>query len=246
MQIRLTFDSDAPILLPIHYNEYVQALIYRHLDEELARFLHDHGFTYGKRRFKLFTFSRIFGKYRLRRGEGLIAFTPPVRLYVGFSKEELARSFIRNVAGRKVVLEGNSLTVAEAMILNHRIGEYAVLKTLSPITVYRTLKEKGRRYTRYLSPKDSDFLSLIRANLLKKYELVYGEPYDGDFNLRILKGGREVIIKYKGTIIKAYDATLSLRGSSELLSVALGCGLGAKNSQGFGMVIPKSVRKISP
>ncbi len=55
--------------------------------------------------------------------------------------------------------------------------------------------------------------------------------------VEVLKRGKMAIIKYKGTVIKAWDAHLLLTGEPEILKLALGAGLGAKNSQGFGMVI---------
>ncbi|WP_165895077.1 hypothetical protein [Tepidibacillus fermentans] len=50
--------------MPIHYQQILQGLIYRKLlSKELSEFLHNQGFFYHKRSFKLFTFSRLFGTH---------------------------------------------------------------------------------------------------------------------------------------------------------------------------------------
>ena len=61
MPLRLESSSDN-ITLPVHYNHLIQAMIYQSLDDALAHWLHEEGFQCGKRRFKLFTFSRLLSR----------------------------------------------------------------------------------------------------------------------------------------------------------------------------------------
>ncbi|HSH36183.1 hypothetical protein, partial [Schnuerera sp.] len=72
----ITFNSieSDKIVLPIQYNHMVQGMIYKLLDDELANFLHGEGFQNKKRRFKMFTFSRIKGNYTLNKSKGSIIF----------------------------------------------------------------------------------------------------------------------------------------------------------------------------
>jgi len=51
-------EDSRTLTLPIHYNHMVQAMIYNSLDDDIADFLHDKGFVYEKRTFKMFAFSR--------------------------------------------------------------------------------------------------------------------------------------------------------------------------------------------
>lgn len=80
--MRIRFDFELPggkITLPIHYNYLVQAMIYKSISERLADFLHTRGFVYEKRQFKLFTFSKLFGEYRIKKrapGGTMIDFFP--------------------------------------------------------------------------------------------------------------------------------------------------------------------------
>jgi CRISPR-associated endoribonuclease Cas6 len=55
-----------PVSLPLYYQHLLQGVVYRSLEnEQLAAFLHDKGFRQGKRSFKLFTFSRLFGAHQV-------------------------------------------------------------------------------------------------------------------------------------------------------------------------------------
>lgn len=74
MRIKLTYevlDGDK-IILPNHYNYYLHGLIYNTFSNELADKLHREGFLFGKRRFKLFTFSRILEKGELIKRDSSI------------------------------------------------------------------------------------------------------------------------------------------------------------------------------
>ncbi len=44
------------------------------------------------------------------------------------------------------------------------------------------------------------------------------------------------VICFKDTVVKAWSGLYKIEGSDELMRIAFDCGLGAKNSQGFGMI----------
>ncbi len=69
MRLRIGLAArEASIEVPIQYNHLLQGLIYHNLDRALSEWLHEEGHAYGKRRFKLFTFSRLFGKREAKNG----------------------------------------------------------------------------------------------------------------------------------------------------------------------------------
>lgn len=122
-----------------------------------------------------------------------------------------------------------------------------MVKMLSPVTVYSTLlTQDKRRKTYYYSPFEEDFSRICHQNLLKKYQILYKTtnldrpPLDRPEKFSIIpervSNRNEHIVMYKGTVIKAWSGIYRLEGSAELIKVAFDCGLGAKNSQGFGMV----------
>lgn len=82
MRLRISLSSEnSSLKLPIQYNHLLQGLIYNNLDQVLSNWLHEKGHAYGARRFKLFTFSRLFGKRESENGR--IRFDGPVHFYLG-------------------------------------------------------------------------------------------------------------------------------------------------------------------
>ncbi len=245
MQLTLHFDAPAPVAVPVHYGSLVQGLIYRQIQNDALRsYLHEHGFPLEKRRFKLFTFSRLMGEaVRYDRAGGYLVFVPPLRLVVcspiNFVLQEIGSGFLRQ--GR-VRIGDARLEVKEVEAVKPRVRDHVIrVRMLSPVVMYSTMpRQDGRSYTYYYSPFEPRFAELIGANLAKKYLLIHGHPapedgfaiYPAAVTDRDLK-----ITRYKETIIKGWMGEYFLRGDTELLQVALGAGLGAKNSQGYGCCV---------
>lgn len=238
MVITLEF-VDKFFILPIDYNHIIQSFIYRNISSELASFLHERGYTYGKRSFKLFTFSRLFGEFKLNKEN--IEFRSPVRLYIASAEtrfiQELAETLLKskNIKLGKQSVEISSIEISP----NKNFGREVLIKTLSPITVYSTLHTKdGKKKTYYYFPYEKEFSELIFKNLKKKFKLVYGkEPGRRELLIEPLdrKSISQRIVKYKGTIVKGWMGRFRLKGSPDLISLGYDTGLGSKNSQGFGM-----------
>lgn len=119
------------------------------------------------------------------------------------------------------------------------------IKTLSPITVYSTLlSSNGRKKTYYYSPFENEFSSIIKNNLIKKVALINSTStlIETDENIKFsfkpirVSKRNEHIINFKGTVIKAWSGIYELDAPQEFLLTAFDTGLGAKNSQGFGMI----------
>jgi CRISPR/Cas system endoribonuclease Cas6 (RAMP superfamily) len=81
------------------------------MDTILADFLHNFGFVYSNRKFKLFTFSKIFGKIKEKR-ENFITFKPP-NIHIYFSSPV-------NFTTRSVINRNN---VRIDSLVNHTLGE---------------------------------------------------------------------------------------------------------------------------
>lgn len=60
-------------VLPVQYNSLIQGFIYRHLNGDLAGWVHARGILDGKRSLWMFTFSRLLARGEVRRN--LIRFT---------------------------------------------------------------------------------------------------------------------------------------------------------------------------
>jgi len=245
MILRFTLRVVGEVLkLPKGYNHILQAFFYQHMDKQIATFLHDRGFELGKRRFKLFTFSKIFGKF-LKKDEKYVYYKPLFRVYFASPKNEISLSTLRNLilTKRELRLGENKVQLlnVEPVIFND-IQEELEVKAISPIVVYRT--PPGGRYFHYLTPHDEDFYKLLVENLKKKYMLVYGKPFEGKIEIEPVKFSEKDFKKvvFKGTLIKAWSGIYRIKAPKEVINLALGTGLGSKNSEGFGMVFPKGVK----
>lgn len=239
MRLFIELSSEKDFVIPIHYNYYVQSFLYKSISPKLARILHDHGFPIGKRRFKLFTFSRILGEYQINNNDGNIAFTSPFKLIVSSIMKEFIEDIGEELMRKEKVkvfsqwVSLNSVEVSDLSINRDKLQ----IKMLSPITIYSTLsRADGRKKTYYYSPFEKEFSQLISENAKKKFKAFYGKEPNGEIHLISLNVNKsnERIIFYKGIVIKGWMGIYGLSGDQQLMKLAYDAGLGGKNSQGFG------------
>jgi len=230
MIVKLTFSFKKPLEIPINYNYFLQSAIYRNLDKALSDFLHNHGFEFKKRKFKLFTFSRIISNFSIY--DNNIVFQSPIHIYFASIIDDLVISLISNLLNKGYIfISKRRLKFKSYRIIKPNLDKN-VFRTLSPITIYRTHQNKIIFY----NPKDEDFKNLILENLKKKFILVYSKEFSGDFEFEFLNYKKEVI-KYKNGIIVAYSGKIKINTTNEMKEIILNCGIGAKNSIGLGMVL---------
>lgn len=241
MRFQVTFISDKEILLPIHYNSAVQGMIYNNISEELANHLHDSGYLYGQRAFKLFTFSRIVGKFKMLQEKEQIIFYPPVNLTISSPIDRFIYELGHKMFLSDHVMLGNNILKVDKFECppEPTFTSSMLIGMMSPMTIYSTLKTfDGRTKTYFYSPYEKEFSKIAEDNLRKKYALIYSvEPSDSmKISIKPVNVTKECekIIRYKNTIIKAWRGVYLLEGSPELIKVAYDAGLGSKNSQGFG------------
>ncbi|MDI6871025.1 MAG: CRISPR-associated endoribonuclease Cas6 [Bacillota bacterium] len=228
-----------PLRLPVHHNRLLQAAIYSRLDRETAKLVHDRGYGDEGRGFKMFTFSRLMGRYDMDREAGIMRFSGPLRLVISSPMPDFCSSLLTSLLTQgNLELGGQEVVVEEVQTSQPRVTrETAVFRTLSPVVVYSTvIKGDGTKYTCYFQPGEPEFAALLTENLKKKFKVVFGEPPEGTVRVRPLGQPRLSIVKYAGTVIKGYSGRISIEGPVKLLQIGLDAGVGAKNSQGFGCV----------
>lgn len=213
----------------------VESAIYRAISPELSTFLHESGFVYDKRHFKLFTFSRIFGQYRIS-GEKMI-FSENASLLISSPLER----FIMELANG--ILKGGGLRIGETKVRVNsiyfpnkpRFGTRVLARTLSPITVYSTLLTgKGNKKTYYYSPYEAEFSNLLGINAIKKASLVSRRKIKDGLVFKPVKM-KDVVVIYKGIVVKGSYGIFELNGAKTLIDITYDAGLGSKNPEGFGM-----------
>jgi len=237
MRIELRISSSRErIVLPLHYNYYLQGFLYNSISPELASFLHDRGFEYEKRSFRMFTFSKLMGRYEIR--EGTITFTMPVRLVISSPLDrfvsELANTMLTSKSLR---LCGEDIAVEEISVLERpEMDGRMRIRMMTPLVAYSTLlKPEGRKKTYYYNPLEPEFAEIIDRNMRKKYQAFYGNaPRARKLSLKPERFS-ERVVKYRDNVIRGYEGTFLAEGNRRILELAYDCGLGSKNSQGFGM-----------
>lgn len=255
MRICLTLRPyQGELSLPIQYNEYIQAFLYSHLDHHLASCIHDEGIPdpVGKRRLKFFTFSRLLGRWRVSNGK--IIFSEAAKLVVASPMTDFLGSLATHLISQRSLPLGSQELYLEAVEIEPPLAAQRpiLVQALSPITVYSTLfTAEGKRKTYYYSPWEREFEVLLLRNLQRKARVWYGSPICEEGHIRPFKISRrdEHIVKFKGTVIKAWTGIYELDLPAEYLEMAYDAGLGAKNSQGFGCIAlwqPLTPKDVAP
>ncbi len=69
MQLLVYIRLVAPLTLPINYNHILQSVIYKALSysADVSEFVHNRGFSYGERQYKMFQFSQLKGQYNINQ-----------------------------------------------------------------------------------------------------------------------------------------------------------------------------------
>lgn len=240
MRLKLKFSFDNSLSLPINYNHIIQGFIYENLSDRIYRkFLHDEGYKYEKRKFKLFTFSRIEGKFDIDFANKMINFRSPITLVVSSVLEDFVNDFGSTLLKKDFLFLGKTeINLEEISASNFNINdERVVISMLSPMVIYSTVEVHGKKKTIYYKPDDEIFNELIYQNLIKKYKSFYGTDLkESYFQIQPIRKDnmKQIITKYREFIIKGWIGEYEILGTPEMIKFAYDTGLGSKNAQGFG------------
>jgi CRISPR-associated endoribonuclease Cas6 len=237
MKVKITFTSNSPVELPIHYNHILQGFIYRTMDSIYSNFFHNAGFPYGKRLYKLLTFSRIFGKNKVLKKTKKVAFFPPIYFYFSCYLRQATASYVRNlIKGERFNLGKNTVYLEGVEVLTEKVTtNSATVKTISPVTIHSTPKT-GRVI--FHNPFENTFYRLLSENLLKKAKVA---GLDAANSVKVLPHPRSsfkrAVVLYKTHPVQAWKGLFIITAPAKVIELALLAGVGDRNSQGFGMVI---------
>jgi CRISPR-associated endoribonuclease Cas6 len=255
MRLRIRLKLDREVVVPINHQHLMAGIIYQYLeraDAHYASFLHDDGYaaseeTEDRRRFKLFTFSPLRAARRRVKGSLLYLGPGMADWLVSSPVERFLREYATGLLSMGEMRVGSvQLPIVSVESLpTPTIGERMSFTCLSPIVSSETVYANGTRSTRYRLPDDPGFGEAVRQNLLSKCRALTGRlpqddrldlAFDRDYFCRQESRGTK-LIEFKGIYIRGAFAPLELRGSAELIRIGYECGLGEKNSSGFGMVM---------
>ncbi|TAL66717.1 MAG: CRISPR-associated endoribonuclease Cas6 [Bacteroidetes bacterium] len=262
MRINISLESAKDeYKLPINYLYPLSAVVYKIFatgSESIAKWLHEKGFSdKSGRNLKLFNFSNlVFGKYQINpdfircMGSCSFIFSSPI-------ETELIQTFINGIINLQSFQIGNKKYQSEFRISGIQLekppqfDDEQIFKTKSPISVSTIIEIKGEKKIYYYRPEDSGFTEAIQKNLIKKYEMIYQKTYNGTIEVSIPKGATpksKLITIKEGSIeetkIKAFLTTISIKAEPDIMKTAYYCGLGERNSLGFGMLELFNLNKL--
>jgi CRISPR-associated endoribonuclease Cas6 len=247
MRLRIALESST-ICLPIHYGHIIQGFIYNQLEPNLAKWLHGEAYSFAARTYKMFTFSRLEGQFKLDKPNKRISFSNTVSFQLASHNSEVLASFAEHLLkAQDLRLGQNQCQVRRVEILKPPevdLGKPIKVRALSPITIYSTLsKPDGKKLTHYYSPFEKDWNEMLRDNLVRKVKSLEWEDNAATslaemrFEPLKLTPKDEKIIRYKGSFVKAWTGIYEVSNMPEAYFwLMYDVGLGAKNSQGMGMV----------
>ncbi len=246
LKIELMAHKESKIVLPTGFNSYIQAFIYNNLPKDDASWLHERGFKFEKRNFKLFTFSSFLEKGLFDKRYRQFIFPQRVSFYISspveWILEEMAKAILVN---SKLFIGNNDLIVSSVGICpSVKIETNRVdIRAITPIEVHSTLKtHDNRNRTYYYSPFEREFSEMIEKNLKKRWCSLFQNECSHSLMIQPLFKNKnyEKIIFFGNDnnriIIKGWVGPYTLESNNvDFLKFAYDAGLGSKNSQGCGM-----------
>ena len=249
MHITLWFEPARPgaegayIRVPRSNLHLFQSLIYTVLPPDRAAFLHEEGYRVRGRRMKLFAMSWPIASSMPFFEKEAIRFPLPIRLVVSTPVSDTLDGIAGGALSSRELRIGNNVVLCSRVEAEQQRveGETMTVRTLSPITCYDQVERNGRPYTVYYEPGSRDFAVSAHNNLARKFRALYPdrEPPLGRVSLVPLGKLHERTARFNthsSFPIRGWWGRFRLEGPRELLQVALDCGIGAKNSSGWGCV----------
>lgn len=243
VSITLENSEGTEFVLPYRYPEYIQAFLYHLNDPEFGNFLHDVGYRYNGRTFKLFSYSRILEKpLQIIRDKHLFIFPERISFMVSTVENPMLEALLGSICQfqQTFYLGRYTVEVTSVELLSFPVSSNLVVQALSPVCIYSTaMLPDGRKRTIYYMPREKEFSELLCQNAIKKYKAYYQKEPENS-TLKIIPYGRtrEIVSFYRGFIIKGYMGRFRLVGSEELIKIVTEAGLGGKNAEGNGFIIP--------
>lgn len=219
-------------IIPRSYNALVQAALYAGWRDSDPK-LHDEGYGENSKIFRLFTFSQLEGKCFVDKEKKTVSFSDTVRLEVRMPAEDLLDDLAVSLAQQGEMRIGRAifsivnLSTADRLLFPQR----ALIRMRTPVTLHRT-REDG--YTDYLHPSSAEFAEDMQKNIAAK-KAAFGLSAGLAQLIPIEETMKKRVIQFKGTNVNGWTGDFIMSADAETFSFLYCTGLGARNSQGFGM-----------
>ncbi|HKI45477.1 MAG TPA: CRISPR-associated endoribonuclease Cas6 [Balneolales bacterium] len=254
MRVKLILGiTDTSRNLPINYQYEFSAWIYKTLhygDPTFARWLHDHGYTEGKRSFKLFSFSNLdVDRFKIN-GDRFQIVSDEARLILTFHIDEAIQHFVTGLFRHNAFTIGDRKSQVDfevksvEMLHPPEFTDTMRFRTLSPVCISRPVENNGKLTAEYLAPGHPEYSRRFFENLLTRYRSSQQQYQQLSKSFELLESSdnpKSRLIKIKAdtpqeTRVRGYLYDFECSAPAELLRFGYEAGFGEKNSLGFGCV----------
>lgn len=242
--------------IPINYQYELSSVIYKIIhqaDSDFARFLHERGYFFEGKGFKLFTFSHLkFDRFQVYPNEQRIEHQGQyAHFYISFLVDKAAEEFVKGLFIRQQFGLGDKISQIDYEVagieacLPPVFRETMRYRCLSPILLKQKRDGGGENY---LHPFDEEYRGLLIHNLSSKalamaasFENIALTDSSKITEMSVLgkvfkKGIRIKQHTRMGTHLIGYMYEFELSAPIELQEIGYYAGFGHLGSQGFGCV----------
>lgn len=244
--------------LPINHLYEFSSWIYHVLyqgDQKFATWLHEQGYQFQDKKFRLFGFSRMDLRPYERLGDRLKMLGDKAQVQIGFALPDTGQHFLSGLFAEQTFGLGDKISQVDFEVEAIKLqpipvweAQSSVFRASNPICVSRP-KEVG--YADYLHPEEPDYVQRLYQNLMNRmqsYTLALGglalpiPPHHSDlFDLEILSEPKSQKITIavgtkRQTEVIGYRYDFRLYCDPSWREFIWKAGLGEKNSQGFGFL----------
>ncbi len=223
--------TSGPCVIDYNYQHSVASALFSLLKGTEYDALHD------QKSYKFFSFSRLYIDSIQTRKNGIKALGGAT-LWYSTPDNNLLDVMISSLNDvDSISIQGvpfRVLSVSEPYEYSNSRGEDTLI-SMSPTLVRTIIQKDGQTKQWEIGPDDMDYAELLVEKLRRKYsEFKKEEP--GDLEVVSIWDVQRKMVRIVDIWHRSYYYKIRLRGDPQLIDFAYDCGLGEKNSMGFGMV----------
>ncbi len=236
MRVLISHPVGERLTLPLGYHHIIQGIIYHSIDNSrgYSNFLHNEGYRYQERTFRMFTFSLLKGSYQIK--DKTITFSDSVSFYVSSPDTFFLRILTDELQNNGITYGDRHFEQVEVSLSDQTVETEDInIRMLSPICVYETDFVSKKSF--FYAPEDERFSKAINDNFKRKYMAYCGVTPKSDISVmpvNVTNKDKYVTI-YKNFYINGWKGEYQLQGERKYLDFLLQVGIGSKNAQGFGL-----------
>ena len=210
------------------------------IDAEKTKIIHNKGFKVEKKTYKLFNFHVYFEGANYTR-EGIeIKKGSAVKFTISGANKVLNLLFKGILKAGVIQIDNCNLTLKSVEDdKKFRFNKIMLYKVRNPVV--ESIYNPDMKKAEFLNPCDMRYYEALGRNLLRKYEAVYSEKYEGKlfFEIEDFCKIKQKFIKdihKDGFVIGFSNFEIYIQADVDMQKIAYNCGLGQNNSLGMGHI----------